>query len=139
PTEQALFASLAIFVGGWTLAAAEAVYAAMDGDARDVLEAMAALVDHNLIRREVPAEGEPRFGILETIREYARERLAASGRQDAVARAHGMYYLMLVEQLRPAIYGTSQPEYETSQTAALARLEDDHDNLRAALGWTVAV
>jgi tetratricopeptide (TPR) repeat protein len=137
PTEQALFAAVAVFVGGWTLAAAEAVYGAIDGGAGTVLDATVALLDHHLIRREAHAEGEPRFAMLETIREYARERLAAGGGQEAVARAHCRYYLNRAEQVRPALY--SQSSSAAQQAEAIGWFAAEHDNLRAALQWSVTV
>jgi predicted ATPase/DNA-binding XRE family transcriptional regulator len=136
PTEQAVFACLSVFVGGWTLAAVEAVYAAIGGDARAVLDLTAALVDHNLIHRDAPVDGEPRFGMLETIREYARERLIASGRQETVARAHAAWYLAFGDQF----YQTPSGYWADGMNEAdvLARIGAEHDNLRAALGWAVA-
>jgi tetratricopeptide (TPR) repeat protein len=102
-----------------------------------VLDATAALVDHNLIRSDAHAEGEARFGMLETIREYARERLIASGRQDAVARAHAAYYRAFGDQF----YQTPSGYWASGMNVSdvLARIEAEHDNLRAALGWAVAV
>jgi predicted ATPase len=136
PNEQTLFAALSVFVGGWTLPAAEAVYAAMGGAAGDILEVTGALAEHNLIRRVAEWEGEPRFGMLETIREYARERLVASGRQAAIARVHCLYYLSFVEQFRPAISIERWPVGWT-QAEALPLLEHEHGNARAALEWAV--
>jgi tetratricopeptide (TPR) repeat protein len=110
----------------------------MEGDAAAVLEATAALVDHNLIRREADANGERelRFGMLETIREYARGRLIASGHAEAVARAHGMYYLGFIEQFRPALSSEWWP-VGWSVADALALIDRDHDNVRTALAWAV--
>jgi predicted ATPase/transcriptional regulator with XRE-family HTH domain len=137
PGEQALFACLTIFVGSWTLAAAEAVSPAIGGDTGMALDALSALVDHHLIRQAGEVAGELRFGMLETIREYARERLVASGREAEVAEGHARYFLAYVEWLRPAIYGTKQ-ETGPNQEEAMAILEAEHDNLRAALAWALA-
>jgi len=125
---QALFRRLAAFVGGWTLEAAEAVCNA-DGDLDvDVLDEVEALVDNNLLVSS-ETEGELRFGMLGTIRDYARERLAASGEEAAVRRHHAGYYLGLAM--------TIEPQTRTAERVRwLDRLEAEHDNLRAALAWS---
>jgi predicted ATPase/class 3 adenylate cyclase len=149
--EQRLFRRLSVFVGGCTLEAAEAVCSA-DGDLPiDLLEGIGLLVDQSLLRQDEPAEGvgallvgalsatpsesgrawEPRFGMLETIREYARERLEASGEGDAARRRHAQFFLALAERAEPELRGRAQGEW-------LARLEREHENLRAALDWCQA-
>ena len=125
--EQALFRRLAIFVGGWTFEAAEAVVPAAGRPAIDVLSGLTALVDHSLVRQDQLA-GEPRFSMLETIREYGREQLAACTEQQAVARAHGRHFAELVSQAESHL--TSGPEWPT-------RLETEHDNVRAMLRWAM--
>ena len=128
--EQVLFARLAVFAGGCTLEAAEAVCNA-DGDLPiDVLDGVESLVAKSLLR-EVGAGGEPRVGMLETVHEYAGERLAASGAAGALRRRHARYFLGLAEQAEPHLGGGDQ-------AAWLKRLQADHDNLRAALGWSLA-
>jgi predicted ATPase/DNA-binding CsgD family transcriptional regulator len=132
PKEQALFRRLAVFAGGFALEAAEAV-ADRGGDlGLDVLEGVASLVDASLIvRAEQAAPGgtaEPRFGMLETVREYGMERLEASGEAEATRRAHAAWCLALAEQAAAAVFTADEPAW-------LARLESEHDNLRAALGW----
>ena len=132
--EQALFRRLAVFARGCTLEAAEAVCqavhdpAAGPGQSLEVLDGVASLVDKSLLRQQEQASGEPRFRMLETIREYGLECLTASGEEPAVRRAHADYYLALAEAAEPALTG---PE----QTTWLERLEAEHDNLRAALRW----
>ena len=130
--EQQLFARLAVFTGGRTLEAVEAVCNA-DGDlAVDVLDGVASLVDKSLLRQEEGQAGESRFVMLETIHEYARERLQASGDEAAVRRRHAAYFLRLAETAEPALAGPDQ-------VAWLHRLETEHANLRGALEWALGV
>jgi len=128
--EKALFRRLAVFVGGCTLEAAEAVCTAQGDLLIDVLEAVAALVDKSLLRQETQADGQPRLLMLETIREYALERLAASGEAEAVQRQHAIFFLRFSEEAEPQIRGAEHFLWRT-------RLEVEHDNLRAALRWTL--
>ncbi len=126
--ERALFRRLAVFVGGWTLEAADAV-ANVDGGL-DVLAGMAALIDMSLVRRMDAVGGDPRFSMLETIREFAQERLTDSGEEDATRGRHAAYFLDLVDRLNAAVV-THLPE--ARQTLDLLRTENA--NLRAALAW----
>ena len=128
--EKALFRRLAVFVGGCTLEAAEAVCTAQGDLLIDVLEAVAALVDKSLLRQETQADGQPRLLMLETIREYALERLATSGEAEAVQRQHAIFFLRFSEEAEPKIRGAEHFLWRT-------RLEVEHDNLRAALRWTL--
>jgi predicted ATPase/class 3 adenylate cyclase len=139
PEHQRLFRRLAVFVGGWTLEAAEAVCAAPAGAdplGVDILEGLEALVDQSLVQpwlvdgaqgsRE--GDSEARFRMLYVIREYALEQLEASGEAEALRRAHGAFYLGLAEQ--------AEPELDSAgQVGGTWRLERECDNLRAALGW----
>jgi predicted ATPase/class 3 adenylate cyclase len=140
PEERALFRRLAVFVGGATLAAVEAVCAApadvlgVQTLGADLLDGLSALVDHSLLQQREEG-GEPRFGMLQVIREYALERLAASGEAEAVRQAHAQvrqahaqYYLTLAERAEPELIGPEQRRW-------LDQLEREHDNLRAALTW----
>jgi non-specific serine/threonine protein kinase len=132
PEERILFRRLAVFVGGCTLEAAEAVCGAPEGAASlgfDLLDGLATLVDQSLVQHREEG-GEPRFGMLHVIREYALERLEESGEAEALCRAHVGCYLMLAEEVEPWLLGGPRlPE-------ALVQLEREHDNLRAALTWT---
>lgn len=127
--EQALFRRLAVFVGGWTLAAAEAV-CRLDGDltGSGVLDGLTVLVDHNLVQREEGAGDDPRFSMLETIREFAADRLLASDEADTCRRRHAECFLALGEVAEPRLTSAKRELW-------LARLEAEHDNLRTALRW----
>jgi len=114
PDEQRLFGRLAAFRGGWTLEAAEAVAAAD-------LDTLQSLVDKSLVR----VRDTGRFWMLETIREFAVERLDASGEADEIRGRHAEYFLAMAEEL--------QPRAMADDHEALDRLEADHDNLRAAM------
>jgi predicted ATPase/uncharacterized protein HemY/DNA-binding XRE family transcriptional regulator len=127
--ERTLFRRLGVFTGGWTLEAAEAVWHP-EGE-QDLLEPMSSLVDKSLVRQHEDVAGESRFGMLELVREYALERLEASGEAQEMRRRHAMYYLGLAEQAEPELRGRNQ-------MAWLARLEVEHDNLRVALVWSQA-
>ena len=130
PGEQWLFRLLAVFVGGCTLAAAEAV-AATPPEA--VFVGLDALVEQSLLRR-MDASGSPRFGMLETVREFALERLRASGEEEAVRACHAAWCLRLAESM------TVDPriEHRFDQGPWLARLDGDRPNIRAALDWLLA-
>jgi predicted ATPase/class 3 adenylate cyclase len=130
PEEQTLFRHLAVFAGGWTVEAAVAVLdhpasADLDRDALDVIE---RLVDHHLIRPVAGSDDEPRFGMLETIREYGLEQLQARGEADDVRRQHALFFLALAEEAAPQLDGPQRRAWR-------ARLDREHDNVRAALGW----
>jgi predicted ATPase/class 3 adenylate cyclase len=142
--EQVLFRRLSIFAGGCSLDALEAL--CPRGLKLDVLDGLESLVDKSLLQqgqhsviaggeRSVIAGGEqpdgaPRFRMLETIREYALERLGESGEEEDVAREHAEIYLALAEELEPQLH---QP----AQLAGFNRLEIEHDNLRGALHWSL--
>jgi predicted ATPase/DNA-binding XRE family transcriptional regulator len=124
---QALFARFGVFAGGCTLETSLDV-CDPDGEA-GALDALTALVDHSLVRRD-DAEGETRLTMLETIHEYARERLERSSEAESVHRRHAEHYLALAEQAAARRGGAEQARW-------LARLEREHDNLRAALDWAM--
>jgi predicted ATPase/class 3 adenylate cyclase len=126
-SESALLRRLAVFVGGCGLDSVEAV--CRPGElGLDALEGVMALIDQSLIRREEGAHGEPRFVMLETIREYASERLTESGEAPELRGQHADYFLTLAEAAEPEL--TRSPE-------AIDRVGHDHDNFRAALAWMI--
>ncbi len=131
PGEQRLFRWLAVCVGGCTFAAAEAMCSAVSACTVDVIAGMEALVDHHLLQRMGTVGGEPRFGMLETIREFALEQLAASDEELAVRRAHAHYLLALAEA---ADQGLRSAELQRWRD----RLEEELGNIRAALAWTTS-
>jgi predicted ATPase/DNA-binding XRE family transcriptional regulator len=128
--EQTLFARLGVFVGGCTLEAVAAVCNAEGDLPWEVVDGLAALLDQSLVQQEARPDGEPRFTMLETIREYALERQAESGQADATRRQHATYYLALAETAEREVHS---PACGTWQE----RLAAEHDNLRAALYWAV--
>jgi predicted ATPase/DNA-binding CsgD family transcriptional regulator len=126
--EQRLFRRLAVFVGGCTLEAVEVVCCVLGSGGTSVLEGVASLIDKSLLQQWEQEGEEPRFVMLETIREYGLECLTASGERDATWQAHAGYYVALAEKAEPELAGPQQVEW-------LKRLEREHDNLRAALWW----
>ena len=131
PVEQALFRRLAVFVGGWTLEAAEAVCslgAEPDAEAR-VFEGLASLADKSLLWADHQADEGPRFAMLETVREFGLEQLEVSGEAETIQRRHATHYLTLAEAA----------ELDTERHATWAGLlARERDNLRAALRWAEA-
>jgi predicted ATPase/class 3 adenylate cyclase len=123
--EQRLFARLGTFNGGWSLETAEAICA--PGLKSSVLDGLDKLVDQSLVR---PGAGpdQSRFTMLETIREFAVERLAASGEEDELRRRHADHFKELAE-------GAKQHLMLEDRVVWLTRLEDEHDNVRGALDW----
>jgi predicted ATPase len=128
--EKMLFARLAVFSGGRTLEAIEAVCDAKGDLPVDTLDGVSSLLDKSLLRKEEGPEGEPRFVMLETIHEYARERLQASGEAEETRRLHAEYFLALAEEAEPELSGADQ-------LACLECLEAEQDNMRAALSWSL--
>src|SRR5215204_2591358 len=128
--ERILFARLAVFSGGSTLEAMEAVCDPQGDLPVDTFEGVSSLLDKSLLRREEGQGGEPRFVMLETIHEYASERLEEQRVAESIKRAHAEYSLALAEEAEPGLWG---PE----DAAWLDRLEQEHDNMRAALSWSL--
>jgi predicted ATPase/class 3 adenylate cyclase len=128
PEEQRLFAALSVFSGGWTLEAAEQTCGSNGGG--DVPEGLMSLAEKSLIRQDARA-GEPRFTLLETIREYSLDRLRAAGQEQDAKRRHAEYFQKLAERLsRP---GSGAEQFRVR----METLEREHNNLRAALSWCI--
>ena len=131
--EKQLFARMSVFHGGRTFEALEAV-CNYDGNLQvDVLDGVESLISNSLLQQRLESERpglgeEPRFWMLETIQEYGRERLEESGEEPSLQKAHALYFMALAEEAEPHLTGRKQQEW-------LERLEDEHDNLRAALQW----
>ena len=126
PGDQRVFARLSVFVGGFSLVAVDAVVGDPEhSNGAELLEVLARLVDHHLVRVAPDAAGEPRFGMLETIREFALGRLS-NVETEALRRRHLEYFALFVEEAGPSLHGAEG-------ASRLRQLIDDLDNLRAAL------
>jgi predicted ATPase/class 3 adenylate cyclase len=128
--EQILFAKLAVFSGGCALDAAETICEPDSDSSVDILDGLSSLLDKSLLRQEEGEGGEPRFVMLETIREFARERLQISGNAAKTRKLHAEYFLALAEQGESKLRGPEEAMW-------LERLDVEHDNMRAALSWAL--
>jgi tetratricopeptide (TPR) repeat protein len=128
--EQRLFRWLGVFVGGCTLADTEAVCDAEGDLGRELLDGIASLVDESLVRQVEHGNGEPRFMMLETVREFAWGELHRSAEAGEIRRRHARFFLGLAEEAEVELGGRDQ-------VAWFVRLEEEHDNLRAALEWSL--
>jgi predicted ATPase/class 3 adenylate cyclase/Tfp pilus assembly protein PilF len=128
--EQLLFGRLAVFSGGRTLEAIEAICDAQGDLPVDAFEGISSLLDKSLLRQEEGPNGEPRFVMLETIHEFAREKLEQSGEAEEIKRLHAQYFLTLAEEAYPELKGPHQLEW-------LERLEAEQDNIRVAFSWAL--
>jgi predicted ATPase len=128
PAEQALFRLLAVFAGGWTLEAAEAVCGGTDLPSEAVLDRLRQLVESSLVQVLDAGRDERRFGLLETIREFAQQELQASGEEAAIQEAHAHYMSALAAESFRQLAGPEQVEW-------IARTAREQDNFRAALRW----
>ncbi len=126
--EQRLFRQLSIFVGGCTLQAVEAVCDAPDNEDETVEDRMTTLLDQSLLQVVGYEGGEPRFVMLEMIREYGQECLEGSGEMPALRQAHAQYYLELAEETEPLLF-------TAEQETRMKLLEREYNNLRTALHW----
>lgn len=127
-SERSVFRRLSAFVGGFKLDAAEAVCVGEPVDRSDVAELVGHLVDKSLVLLE-RSDGKTRYRMLETIRQYAREKLLDAAESEAVHGAHRDFFLALAEQAEPELHASEQ-------AAWLRLLRDEQDNLRAALEWS---
>ncbi|HET7080527.1 MAG TPA: tetratricopeptide repeat protein [Chloroflexia bacterium] len=130
--EQQLFRRMAVFQGGRALAALEAVCNVDGMLGIDVLDGLERLVESSLLQQREGRDGEPRFWMLETIHEYAREKLAESGDAAALRREHALYFMRLAEKAGSVFWSKETEE-------SLNRLDEEHDNIRAALYWAMRV
>jgi DNA-binding CsgD family transcriptional regulator len=137
PVTRERFRRLAVFAGGFSLTAAEAVVDVSRPDLgsrqsveESILDSLAVLITSSLILRSDDPAGEPRFSLLETVREFALEQLAISGEESAARSAHAAYYLDFMTQAEPRLW-------TAASTALLDEIETEHDNLRAALTWAI--
>ena len=130
PQVAGVFRRMSVFAGGCDLPALAAVSAAGDPAESDLLDLVAELQDVSLITVAEGADGEPRLGMLEMIREYALERLAEDDDANGARRRHAEHYAAFAERAHDQLDGPAQ-------LTALDRLEADHDNLRAALAWSL--
>jgi predicted ATPase/class 3 adenylate cyclase len=129
--EQALFARLAVFAGGWTLEAAEAVCADDALDRFDVDDLLGRLVDKSLVLADDLPDASRRYRLLETLRQFGRQKLIASGEADATRGRHLAHFLEVAETAESRLLTQEAPAW-------IDRLEAEHDNLRAALAWSLA-
>jgi len=138
--ERVIFHGLSVFAGGWTLAAAEALYAATPLEQTtetfayfapfDVFDLLSQLVNKSLVMADRRQGEETRYRLLETIRQYAYEKLLAAGSEPHIRRRHLIYFLTVTEQAAPELRGPAGVEW-------LDRLEAEHDNLRVAFDWAL--
>ncbi|TMD56619.1 MAG: tetratricopeptide repeat protein [Chloroflexi bacterium] len=127
--DQQLFRRISVFVGGCTLDAIEALYISYPDRTELVLDGVTSLIDKSLLQQTGQGD-EPRLVMLETIREYALEMLSANGEEQMARYAHAAYYLSLAEESERELGGPNQAIW-------LERLEREHDNLRAAMEWSL--
>jgi predicted ATPase/DNA-binding SARP family transcriptional activator/DNA-binding CsgD family transcriptional regulator len=130
PAEKNLFCKLSVFAGGWTLEAVDAVEAGNGIGDGEVLDLLSGLVDKSLVVTETPqgAGDALRYSMLSPVRQYGREQLEESGDAETARGRHALWCLAFAEEAEPQLVGAEQAGW-------LERLETEHDNLRAALGW----
>ena len=128
--ERVLFGRLSVFSGGWTLEAAEAVGAGEGIEEGEVLDLLSRLVNKSMVVVEVSEGAALRYGMLEPVRHYGQELLAASGEADGVRRRHAFYYFELAKEVEPWLRGARQEVW-------LEHLEREYSTLRAALEWAL--
>src|SRR5215213_8852382 len=126
--ERKVFGRLSVFAGGWALEASEAVVSGGGIEQKEVLELLSGLVEKSLIVAEPTADGGVRYRLLDSIRQYALEKLEQSGELEDVKRAHAEYFLAVAEEVEPQLIGPHEAE-------RFGRLVEELDNFRAALSW----
>ncbi|GAC1401894.1 MAG: hypothetical protein NVSMB52_15760 [Chloroflexota bacterium] len=125
--ERRMFRTLSVFVGTWSLRAATVVF----GESEPVtLDLLTSLLDKSLVACNNVSSGEPQFRMLESLREYGQDQLEAHAETSLIRQAHAEYYGTMVVQAAPELIGSNQAHW-------MAVLDDEHGNLRAALGWAV--
>jgi predicted ATPase/tetratricopeptide (TPR) repeat protein len=124
-----LFRRLSVFVGGWTMDAAEQVCNVDNDLGFEIMDAMETLVDNSLLIQSQDVDGQTRFGMLETIREYANERLHNSNELDRIRHQHAVYFLEFVRQVEPLIRSRER-------VRATQKMRQEFGNIRAILEWT---
>ncbi|MGH2699560.1 MAG: ATP-binding protein, partial [Actinomycetota bacterium] len=129
PSERGLFARLSVFTGGWTLEAAEVV-CVPEELGLDILDGLSSLVDQSLIRRSESDGGDPRFSMLETIREFGQEQLMVRGERDLLRRRHAGHFLELAVEAESHLIAEDQGQW-------LDLCDREHANIRAALRWAI--
>jgi predicted ATPase/DNA-binding CsgD family transcriptional regulator len=130
-SERKVFRRLSVFAGGWTLGAAEAVASGGDIEETEVVALLSALVEKSLVVAEPTEQGGLRYRLLEPVRQYALEKLEQSGEAEDVKRSHARYFIALAEEAEPWLSGPHAAEW-------FERLEEELDNIRAALSWARA-
>jgi predicted ATPase/DNA-binding CsgD family transcriptional regulator len=129
-SERRVFRRLSVFAGGWTLEAAEAVGVGGGIEEGEVLDLLSELVEKSLVVARGSDQRGVRYRMLEPVRQYAQEKLEESGEAEAAKGAHTGYFLALAEEAEPELFGPRDVEW-------LERLEEEHDNMRAALYWAL--
>jgi predicted ATPase len=128
--ERTLFRRLSAFAGGWILEAAEAVGAGGGIEEENILDLLSNLAEKSLVLSEAEATDVVRYRMLESVRQYAREQLEESEEAQAIRRRHASFFLALAKEAEPRLTGAQQQAWAD-------RLEAEHDNLRAALSWSL--
>ena len=129
-SERQLFRKVSVFAGGWTLEASEAVGSGDGVEEREVLDLLSELVEKSLVVTKRGYEGGVRYRLLEPIRQYALEKLEERGEAEDTKRAYAQYFLTVAEEAEPELLGPRETEWYN-------RLEEEHDNIRAALSWSL--
>jgi non-specific serine/threonine protein kinase len=128
--EKTMFRRLSVFAGGWDLEAAEAVASGGGVDRHEAMDLLVGLIEKSLAVAEVTAQERARYRFLEPVRQYAGEKLEGSGEAKDIRRSHARYFLALAEEAEAGLFAPQEAEW-------FDRLEEEHDNIRAALSWSL--